>query len=260
MDVQGKVALVTGGGSGIGRAVALRLATEGARVAVLDRDEIGARGTADAIRAAGGNALAIAADVTDEESLTAAFNQAQIELGSLDIVVNNAGVVTGQPPFPEAPASQWKRTLDVNLFAVILGTQLAVERMGERGGAIINTASLAGIMGFPPDPAYAASKGGVVLFTRSLAPLKESHGIRVNCVCPGFVDTPMLHGYSGDATPERRAILDQLPKLQPDDIADAMLGLITDDNAAGQAVQTAAGMPRVAIPAPGLESLFTPAG
>lgn len=261
MDVRGKVALVTGGGSGIGRATARLLAAEGATVYVLDRDAAGAVETADAIAAAGGSAVAVSADVTDEAGMAAVIDRAEREHGGLDILVNNAGVTTSQPPFPQTPSDRWARTLEINLRAVILGTQLAIPALIRRGGgAITHTASMAGIMGFPPDPVYAASKGGVVLFTRSLAPMRETHNIRVNCVCPGFVDTPMLHRVNHDvdeaARREREVMLAGLPKLGAEDIAAAHLQLIQDEDAAGQALRAAFGMPRSYILAPLLDDLM----
>lgn len=257
MEIQGKVALVTGGGSGIGEAAAVRLGRDGASVLVVDRDMAGAERVAAAIRAAGGKARAHAADVTDEAALGAAIEAAETAFGGLDIMLNNAGVVTGQPGWPQASSAQWGRTLDINLRAVILGTQLAIPALIRRGGgAIVNTASIAGLMGFPPDPVYSATKGGVVLFTRSLAPLKDSDKIRVNCVCPGFVDTPLLQGLSGAAAPQAAAMLNALPKLTSDDVADAIVSLITDDSLAGQALQIAAGQERQFVSAPSLASIL----
>lgn len=256
MDVQGKVALVTGGGSGIGRATAQRLARAGAAVVVVDRDPAGARATATAIAAAGGKAVAAQADVADEISLAAAFARAEAEYGGLDIVVNNAGVMTAPTAFPETPVSAWMRTIEINLRGVILGTQLAIAALQKRGGgAIVNTASLAGVLSIYSDPVYAASKGGVILFTRSLAPLRLSHNIRVNCVCPGVVDTPLLHVFDEEDGGAASARTERVPKVQPEDIADGILALIANDDAAGEALQVAAGWPRAVIPAPTRDDL-----
>jgi NAD(P)-dependent dehydrogenase (short-subunit alcohol dehydrogenase family) len=256
MEIGGRVALVTGAASGIGRATAVRLAGEGAKVAVADMNQAGAEEATAAIHAAGGDAIALTIDVTDDVAFAALFEQVEQAFGGIDIMVNNAGVTSGGM-FPDVSPAQWGRTLDINLRAVITGTQLAITALKKRGGGVIlNTASIAGIMGFPPDPVYSATKGGVVLFTRSLAPLKDSHKIRVNCVCPGFVETPLLMGLGADAPPERRAMLAALPKLQPEDIADAFVSLIQDDNVAGEALRVAAGLPREFVPAPSLATLF----
>jgi len=242
VDIAGKVALVTGAGSGIGRASAVRLAREGASVVAVDVNEAGARETVAQIEAAGGRAAGVRADVTREEDVRAMVAFAEDTFSGLDILHNNAGVITGPPRWPDTEPERWMRMLDVNLRGVILGTQLAIPAMRKRGGgAIVNTASLAGIgYGFPPNPVYAATKGGVVLFTASLAPLRDEANIRVNCVCPGVVETPMLTRASEatsdaerDATMER---LRALPMLQPEEIADAVISLIRDDSLAGRAL------------------------
>ena len=248
MEIENTVAIVTGGGSGIGRATALRLAQEGATIAVVDVDEEGGRETARQIDATGGIAGFFRADVTSVEEMRKLFEAVESAFGGVDIVHNNAGIITGLPRFPETPEAEWSRMLDINLRGVILGTQLAIGAMRKRGGgAIVNTASLAGIgYGFPPNPVYAASKGGVVLFTASLAPLKDSDNIRVNCVCPGVVDTPMLTRASeAGSDGERDAVMQRLrslPMLQPDDIADAVITLIRDDSLAGRALMVRNGM------------------
>jgi NAD(P)-dependent dehydrogenase (short-subunit alcohol dehydrogenase family) len=265
VDVRGKVALVTGAGSGIGLATARRLAREGAIVYVVDREVASVTETARLIAGDGGEAVAVAVDVTDGAALAATIARAEREHGGLDIMVNNAGVMTGQPYFPETPAAQWNRTVDINLRAVILGTQLAIPALERRGGgAISSTASLAGVVGLGTDPVYAATKAAVIFFTRSLEPLSRRRGIRVNCVCPGSVDTPMLRHYGNEPhSPEaarREQIATTLPKLSPDDIADAHFALICDETMAGQALQVAYGLPRLPIPVPTLESLMAAGG
>ena len=196
MDIQGKVALITGGGSGIGRATALRLASEGAAVVIADIDEAGGAETVRQIESTGGRAAFVQADVTVAADAEAMVAFAEKTFGGLDILHNNAGILTGQPRYPEAEPERWIKVLEINLRGVILGSQFGIQSMRKGGGGVIvNTASMAGFgYGFPPDPVYAASKGGVVLFTASLAPLKDEANIRVNCVCPGVVDTPMMHG------------------------------------------------------------------
>ena len=248
MDIQGKVALITGAGSGIGRATALRLAQEGAAIVGADIDESGGCETVRQIEAAAGRAAFVRADVTiaaDAQAMVA-FAEA---FGGLDILHNNAGIITGRPRFPDTEPERWSRVLDINLRGVILGTQYGIRAMRRRGGGvIINTASMAGIgWGFPPDPVYAASKGGVVLFTASLAPLKDELNIRVNCVCPGVVDTPMTQRSFADAPAEEDEASERLrllPLIRPEEVADAVVQLIQDDSLAGRAIWIRNGMPR----------------
>jgi len=242
VELNGKASIVTGGGSGIGRATALALAREGVRVIVADRDEPGADETARQIRSAGGEARTAPGDVIWPPYFEELIETCERTYGGLDILFNNAGVATGLPPFPDGDLSRWELTLDVNLYAVILGTQLAIHAMRRRGGgAIINTSSTAAISGVEIDPVYAASKGGVLLFTRSLAGLKERDGIRVNCICPGVVETPFVLSAED---PELRALAERLPTLQPEQIAEAVLDLLRDDEAAGKALVVSASRPR----------------
>ncbi len=250
MDIKGKVALITGAGSGIGRATALRLARDGAAVVVADIDEAGGRETVSQIDAVVGRAAFVQADVTSEADVQAMVALTEQTFGGLDILHNNAGIITGLPRYPDGDTDDWSRLLDVNLRGVILGTQYGIRSMRQRGGGvIINTASMAGVgYGYPPNPVYAASKGGVVLFTASLAPLKDLLNIRVNCVCPGVVFTPMLQraaetvaGGEQWAAGER---LRGLPFLQPEEIADAVVELVRDDSLAGRALLVRNGVPR----------------
>jgi NAD(P)-dependent dehydrogenase (short-subunit alcohol dehydrogenase family) len=243
MEISGKVALVTGAGSGIGRAMATNLARKGATVVLVDLQEDGLNETKRMIEEAGGKAEVAVTDVTLDEELEAAFAKAR-ELGDLQIVCNNAGVTTGRPRYPDK-SSRWRRTLEVDLNAVLAGCQLAILAMQEhgKGGAIVNTASMAGLEPFPADAPYSAAKGGVVFLTRSLAPLADE-GIRVNCVCPGMVDTPMVRqgreeGANDPVDPEMRAILEALPLIPTQQVADAMLELVENDENAGRAMRVA---------------------
>jgi NAD(P)-dependent dehydrogenase (short-subunit alcohol dehydrogenase family) len=238
MDIAGRVALVTGAGGGIGRAMALRLAGEGARVMAADIDAAATEATAGAVREGGGEAVAVGADVTRDEDLQAMFEATVRAFGGLDILCNNAGIATGLPAWPDAPAERWERTLRVDLWAVIRGTQLAIPLMQRRGGGVIvNTASMAGLNGLPQDPVYAAAKGGVVLFTRSLASLKREANIVVCCLCPGVVDTRIVREAED---PRLRALLERFPVLPPAAVAEAVVTLIRDDEAAGRALRVAA--------------------
>jgi NAD(P)-dependent dehydrogenase (short-subunit alcohol dehydrogenase family) len=223
VELGGCTALVTGAGAGIGRAAALALAREGAFVVAVDLDEDAARETVDLA----GNGSAFRADVTDDDELRAAFGAA----GPLDVLVNNAGGVSS-PYFPAAPVERWSAVLDVNLRATMLGTQLALERMRGRGGAIVNVSSIAGVgYGVHRAPEYAAAKAGVARFTAALAGLAEE-GVRVNCICPDFVDTPAARRTLERATPEERAAA---PPLVPvERVADAILELVRDESLAGR--------------------------
>ena len=224
MELGGRVAMVTGAGAGIGRAVALALAREGATVVAVDVDEAGAEET---VRLAGGG-TAVRGDVTDDEELHAAFAAVA---GPLDVLVNNAGGVSS-PFFPDAPPERWSAVLDVNLRATMLGTQLAIERMRGRGGVIVNVSSIAGVgYGVHRAPEYAAAKAGVARLTAALAGLAEE-GVRVNCICPDFVDTPAARRSLERATPEERAAA---PPLVPAErVADAILELVKDESLAGR--------------------------
>ncbi|MEP7222751.1 MAG: SDR family oxidoreductase [Novosphingobium sp.] len=183
-------ALVTGGGSGIGRATANLLAELGAAVAVVDRDESSARATADAIIARGGKAVALTADVSCPEAVAAAVADAEAALGVIRVLVNNAGIGERRQTL-DIPINDWKMVLDVNLTAVFQFCQLVGRRMVDSGvgGAIVNVASVAGLTGVLNRSSYAASKHGVVGLTRTLALELAPHGIRVNAVAPGTVAT-----------------------------------------------------------------------
>ncbi|MDH5738632.1 MAG: SDR family NAD(P)-dependent oxidoreductase, partial [Gammaproteobacteria bacterium] len=192
--VDDKVALVTGGGSGIGEATSRLLAKAGARVVVTDRDYDAARQTEEAILQEGGQAIALQHDVIQEDQWQSVVATTLDQFGQLDVLVNNAGVSgAGTGTFEETTLAGWHSVIQVNLDAVFLGTQKAVSVMKEKGGSIVNISSIMGLVG-GAGAAYNASKGGVRLLTKSVALYCGQNGypIRVNSVHPGYVWTPLV--------------------------------------------------------------------
>jgi NAD(P)-dependent dehydrogenase (short-subunit alcohol dehydrogenase family) len=209
----GKVGLVTGGGSGIGRAVAETLAREGARV-----DEERGREVAESIEGA-----FVRTDVADFDENREAVRQAIARFGGLHVVHLNAGVSTGESDVVELSEGAYRRAVGANVDGVVFGLKAAVPEMRE-GGAIVATASLAGLVAYPGDPIYGLTKHAVVGFVRAAGPQLEPMGIRFNALCPGFVDTPIL----GPFTEEFRAR--GFPLLQPADVADAFIAVARSEH------------------------------
>lgn len=236
MELQDKVAVVTGAGSGIGRATALAFARAGSTVVVADIDAAAASETVGLVHDAGGQASSVRTDVTEPRSLEALFAAAEAEHGGVDIVHNNAGLVSGEPLWPEITPETLLRVLNVNLGGVVVGTRLAIPALRRRGGgAIVNTASMAALFPLTADPIYSATKAGVTMFTRACAPLAEEH-IRVNAVLPGLVDTPLLpKSGDGDRWAEwAYSAQEVMGLLSPDDVAREVLDLVCDDTAVAQ--------------------------
>ncbi len=202
--LDGKTAIVTGAGSGIGRAIASTFAAQGAQVYVLERDQSSADETVAGIHAAGGAATAVPCDVANAASVRAAFEQVDAVAGRLDILVNNAGIA-----HIGTVASTTEADLDriyaVNVKGVFLCSQAGVARMLRGGGAILNLASIASLIGLTDRFAYSMSKGAVLTMTRSIAVDYVKQGIRCNCVCPARVHTPFVDGYLREHYPGREA-------------------------------------------------------
>lgn len=228
----GRAALVTGAGHGIGRAVALRLAQEGARVAVLDLREPAACDTADAIRASGGEAVALTADVSNAEAVDAAVREAHDALGELDVLHNNAGRLVPGTVLDQELA-EWDATFAVNVRSVFLVTRAAVPHLrGRPGAAVVNTASISGLIGEPALAAYCASKAAIVNLTRQLAADLSPQGIRVNCVCPGWVNTGFNAACFATPAEEELTVRRQVPlgrQASSEEIAAAVAFLASDD-------------------------------
>ena len=222
MRLEDKVALVTGGGAGIGRAIGIEFAREGAKVLVAELDETNGQAVVDEITAAAGQAQFQRCDVTNEDEVKAVIKAAVDAFGRLDVMVNNAGV----------SEMDWDTMLAVNLSGVYYGCKLAAETMAAQGhGVIINMSSIAGLVGLGK-PEYVATKHGVLGLTRSFAINYAQRGVRVNCINPGFIETPMTAEIKEDP-----AIEEPLLKLtpigrwgRPEEIAKAALFLASDDS------------------------------
>ena len=228
----GKAALVTGGGSGLGRASAIALARAGATVTVADVDEQGGKETAALVfEETGGDADFVRADVTQADEVAAMVDKAVARWGRLDCALNNAGTTGASAPTADYTLDDWNRAIALNLTGVFLCLKYELPAMLERGGAIVNMASGAGLVGFPGLPAYVASKHGVIGLTRAAALEYASQGVRVNAICPGSTRTPMLEGFMGGDEQVERMMTRAVPlgRLgRPEEIADAVVWLCSD--------------------------------
>jgi NAD(P)-dependent dehydrogenase (short-subunit alcohol dehydrogenase family) len=235
--LEGKRAIVTGAGAGIGRAIALRLSAEGARVALADVDEGAARGVAREIEEAGGEALVRRTDVTDASEVEALVRATVGEWGGLDVMVNNAGVGVAATAEGTSEAD-WDRLMTVNLKGTFLGIKYAVPAIRDSGGgSIVNMSSIAALVGLPDRAAYCAAKGGILALSRAAAADHVAEGVRINCIAPGTVDTPWVDRITSsyDDPAEARAKMEARQPhgrlVTPEEIAAMAAYLASDESA-----------------------------
>ena len=226
-----KVAIVTGAGSGIGRATATRLAGEGATVACLDLNADAAEETASKLTADGGTARAWRCDVSDEASVDSVVGEVIAADGGVDVLCNIAGVGRSHHSH-ELPKADWDLMIGVNLTGTMLMCRAALPSLIERRGAIINTASSAGLIGQPYTAAYCASKGGVVLYTRALAVEYDHTGLRVNAIAPGMTDTRIIDNFTPPAGGDFKKLVSIIPArgaCEPEEIAGLFAYIASDE-------------------------------
>lgn len=232
MRLRDKVMVVTGGGSGIGQATALRCAQEGARVVVTDVLEEAGLETEKALRDQGGEGFFFRADATKEAQWRDLMSAVDGRYGRLDVLFNNAGTNLSKP-VTEFTEDEWDGLINLNLKGVFLGAKHAIPRMVKvGGGSVINTASTFGLIAFPKMPAYCASKGGVVALTRQLALDYARQSVRINCICPGPTLTPRIRRYLDRGDVAAEDILKGVPMGRfagPEEIAAAVLFLASDE-------------------------------
>ncbi|KAI8826955.1 uncharacterized protein EV422DRAFT_563039 [Fimicolochytrium jonesii] len=237
MKIDGKVAIVTGASSGFGRALAWRLAGKGAKVVLGDISDAAGTALEKEINAKyPGQAIFRVCDVTSKADQQRLFEAAKTKWGSIDIVVNNAGIGESKQ-FDKDEEDIWVKVLRIDLEAVIIGTRLALTEMiaAGKGGVIVNTASLAGLYPQWNQPVYAAAKGGVVHFTRSVGEFAKRHGIHINAICPGFSPTGILVSAEKTLGPLfMKATQDRVPVEQ---VIDAFIMSIEDDTLYGQSIR-----------------------
>ena len=232
MKLKDRVAIVTGSGSGIGRAIALAMVREGARVAVVDLNEVGAQETVKEIQKEGGQAHPYKADITKRAQIEAMVADVIKRWGTVHILVNNAGWDKVEP-FIKSTEETWDRVLAINLKGPIICTRAVLDEMIKNGyGKIVSIASDAGRVGSTGEAVYSAAKGGIIAFTKTMARELARHRINVNCVCPGPTDTPLF----ATVTAENPKLAESLKRVipfgrlgQPEDLAPAVIFFASDD-------------------------------
>jgi 2-hydroxycyclohexanecarboxyl-CoA dehydrogenase len=247
MRLPDKVAIVTGGASGLGRGIALALAREGARVAVVDLNEAGARDTVEAIAKNGGQAAAWRADISDKARIDRVVAEIISRWGTVDILVNNAGL-DRVGPFVNSSEAEWDLILRVNLKGPIVCTRAVLDEMTRKGyGKIVNIASDAGRVGSTGEAVYSAAKGGIIAFTKTIARETARHRLNVNCVCPGPSDTPLFQ----EVAAGNPKLAESLKRVIPfgrlgtaEDLAPAVVFLASDESGfvTGQTLSVSGGL------------------
>ena len=247
MRLPDKVAIVTGGASGLGRGIALALAREGARVAVVDLNEAGARDTVEAIAKDGGQAAAWRADISDKSRIDQVVAEIISRWGTVDILVNNAGL-DRVGPFVNSSEAEWDLILRVNLKGPIVCTRAVLDEMTRKGyGKIVNIASDAGRVGSTGEAVYSAAKGGIIAFTKTIARETARHRLNVNCVCPGPSDTPLFQ----EVAAGNPKLAESLKRVIPfgrlgtaEDLAPAVVFLASDESGfvTGQTLSVSGGL------------------
>jgi len=239
--LDGKIAIVTGAGQGIGKAIAEKLAAEGATVVVSDLDETTAKATASALP----GAAAVRADVTDRQGVQAMVDGIVQQFGRVDVLVNNAGWDKASA-FVDSDPADWERAIAVNLFGVLHTCRAVLPLMaGQGSGAVVNLGSDAGRVGSSGEAVYSAAKGGVIAFTKSLAREMARHQVRVNCVCPGPTDTALFASFAGPKL--REALTRAIPFRRlghPTDVANVVAFLASDEASfvTGQTISVSGGL------------------
>jgi NAD(P)-dependent dehydrogenase (short-subunit alcohol dehydrogenase family) len=246
MKLKDQVAIITGGGSGLGRAIALRFAAEGARIVIAEVNEESANDTVRMVSAFGVEAFAVTTDVGQSTSVDNLFGALDERGWSVDVLVNNAGNAGEQlVPTHEVTDELWDRIIRVHLNGTFYCTREALKRMLGRGsGAIINMGSVAGLRGLPGASNYTAAKGAIIAFTKGVAQEVAAHGIRVNCIAPGWIETPILNNLPEDMRP----LMAQMTPLgrigTPDEVANVALFLASNESSfvIGQVISPNGGM------------------
>lgn len=242
--LDGKIAIVTGAGQGIGRAIAEKLAAEGATVVVTDINEATAKETAETI---GGGAVGLRTDVTARESVDAMVEQVRAQFGRIDVLINNAGWDKAGA-FVDSDPADWDRVIQINLYGVLNTSKAVLPVMAEQGsGSVVNLASDAGRVGSSGEAVYSAAKGGVIAFTKATAREMARAGVNANCICPGPTDTALFASVGGDNPKLREALTKAIPfrrLAEPTDLANAVAFFASDEASyiTGQTVSVSGGL------------------